>query len=174
MRYDLPRLLDNDGISNADIPLGDEILVVQRGVGDGGSGQTDRSHHRLRCQNTGPADLNDDVLHRRLLLLRRVFPRSGPAGKFCRLTQLFPAGQSVQLDHSPVNVKEIALPVLPQRCNPFGDLLRCPQDRMFNHRKAQPGQVVQRGAVRLKGRSVGELNIEDDAVQPPLGRNLGI
>ena len=45
---------------------------------------------------------------------------------------------------------------------------------MVDHRKTQPGQIIQRLAVPAEGRAVGELNVEDNAVQTALCSNFGV
>ena len=79
---DLPRLLDDNGISNPDILLGDIVLIVQRRVGDGGSRQAHRRQHCLGRQHTGPAHLDHNVQHLGRLLLRRVFEGYRPLREF--------------------------------------------------------------------------------------------
>lgn len=50
---DLTGLLEQDGVTDAHIFFGDEILVVEGGVGDGGARQTHRLQHRLGGQDPG-------------------------------------------------------------------------------------------------------------------------
>ena len=88
LRDDLPRLLDQHCVANADILFGDKILVVQGGVGDGGACKANRLYNCLGRKHPGPANLDHNVLHHALLLLRRILEGGGPAGKFRGGTQL--------------------------------------------------------------------------------------
>ena len=62
-RNNLPRLAHQNRVADTDVLLGDEILVVEGGVGHGGSCQTHRLHDRLGGEHPGPAHLNHNVRH---------------------------------------------------------------------------------------------------------------
>ena len=87
LRDDLPRLLHDHPVPDADILFRNKVLVVEGGVGDGGARQPDGGNHRLGGEHPGAAHLNHDVLHHALLLLRRVLVSRRPAGKFGGLSQ---------------------------------------------------------------------------------------
>ena len=84
LRDNLPRLLNQHRVSDADVLFRDEVLVVQGGVGNGGARQPHRGQHRFRRQHTGAAHLDHDVRHRGIFLLRRILIGHGPLGEFCR------------------------------------------------------------------------------------------
>ena len=85
LRDDFPRLLYHYGVPNADILLGNEILVVKGGVGHRGASQTHRVHHSLGGEHSSAAYLHHNVPHHALLLFRRVLEGGSPTGEFCRL-----------------------------------------------------------------------------------------
>ena len=84
LRNDLARLAHHDGVADADVLLVDEVLVVERRVRDGRSGQMHRLKDRLRRQHARAAHLHDDVRHAGLLLLGRVLVGDGPARHLAR------------------------------------------------------------------------------------------
>ena len=90
LRNDLPCFLDQYGISDADILFRNKILIVERSIGNGGSGQAHRLHYRLGCEYACAAHLNHNVHHLGALLLRRILECGRPAGKFCSAAQHVP------------------------------------------------------------------------------------
>ena len=170
-RNDLARLADADGIADADVLLGDKVLIVQRGVRDRRSGQTHGADHRLRRQHAGPSDLDDDVLDHRFLDLRRVFIGTGPAREFRRAAEHRPVGKRVQLHDRAVDVKGIVIASLPDPAN-FLDRLRSGGTKLVrNDLKVPLRQIVQSLRMRLKGHTLCQLQIENQDVQPPSRRN---
>ena len=79
---DLPCLADFHRIADADIQPGDKVLIVQGGIGHGGSRQLNGTDHGLGGQNTGTPHLNDNILYHRQLFFRRVLIGNGPPGEF--------------------------------------------------------------------------------------------
>ena len=101
---DLPCLPDEHRVADSDITLGDEILIVQRGIGHRGSRKANGTDDGLGGQDAGSAHLDNDVFHHGRLDLRRVFIGGCPAGEFCRAAQALPEGQRIHLDDGAVNV----------------------------------------------------------------------
>ena len=87
LRDDLPRLLQQHRIADAQIQPVDIILIVQCGGGNGGPSQAHRLHNDLGRQNAGTAYLDDNVQHPALFFLRRVLEGHSPAGGLCRAAQ---------------------------------------------------------------------------------------
>ena len=147
---------------------------MQRGVGDGGAGQTDRRHHCLGGQNAGPAHLYRDVLHDSGLYLRRVFIGCGPAGKLCGAAKPCPILQPVQLHHGAVDVVRKGGPGLID----LADLLLHLRDGGTldegDDPEVQIGEIFQRLGVRLKVPPLDQLHIKDHKVQLALGGDLWI
>ena len=171
---DLPRLLYDHGIANADILLSDEILVVEGGKGNGGTRQAHRLQHGLGRQHTGPAHLDHDVLQYGGLLLRRIFIGDGPLGALGRAAQDGTVAQIVQLDDSAVDVKGVFHPLIAQTFDLGEDLICRLQPLVGDHLEMLGGQIVD--GLRMSGKlpSLRQLQIEDGNIQPPLGGNLGI
>ncbi len=78
IRDDVAGPLDADAVAHVDAEVGDERGVMQRGTGDGDAADLDGVHERDRGEPSGPADLHDDVPHRRLLLAGRELVGEGP------------------------------------------------------------------------------------------------
>ena len=174
LRDDLPRLLHDDRIPDADVLFRDIVLVVQGGVGHGGARQPHRRHHRLGGEHPGAPHLDHDVLHHTLLLLRRVFIGRRPAGELCRLPQGRALCEIIQLHHRPVDVEGVVLPSVPNGDDVFlhpGDVRL---QGVVNHLEAQAFQPIQTGAVGVKGGAVPVLDVEQHDVQPPGGGNFGV
>ena len=110
-RDDLPCLADEDGIANADVPLPDEVLIVQRGVRHCRPRQTDRLHHRLGCQHAGSSHLHHNVLHHGGLDLRGILICRSPLGEFGGIAQPFPLRKIIHLDNRAVDIADQLLPV---------------------------------------------------------------
>ena len=82
-RDDLPGLTDLYGIADADVLVGDKILIVERGRRHGRSRKMHRCDDGARRQDAGAPHLYDDILQDGLLDLRRVFEGRRPAREFC-------------------------------------------------------------------------------------------
>ena len=90
LRNNFPRLLDNNGVTDANIFFRNKVLIVQCGICDCCARQTHRRQVCFGGQHTGAAHLNDDILHHSGLLLRRILIGRRPAGKFGRTAELCP------------------------------------------------------------------------------------
>ena len=102
---DLPCLADFDRVSDADILLGDEVLIMKRCCRNRRSRQVHRRDNGPGRQYPCSPNLYDDVLQDSLLDLGRIFERRRPAGEFGRAAQGVPVGQAVQLDDGTVDIK---------------------------------------------------------------------
>ena len=121
---DLPGLLHDDGVADADILLGDEILVVERSVGDGGARQTHRFQHRFGSEDAGAAHLDHDILQHGGFLFRRIFVRNGPLGTLGSAAQHRAVMEIVDLDDRTVDVIGERHPLVAQPADLPQDLLR--------------------------------------------------
>ena len=173
-RDDLPCLADEDGIANADVPLPDEVLIVQRGVRHRRSRQTDRPHHRFGGQHAGSSHLHHNVLHHGGLDLRRILIGRGPFGEFGGIAQPFPLRKIIHLDDRAVNVADQLFPVLVDgqhfciNFRNFGQLF------VWNHLEFQVFQVFQRLGMSGKIHTLRKLDVENINVQSPLRRDFRV
>ena len=110
-RNDLTRLANQHRVANADIPLGNEVLIVKCGVGNRRTRQTDGTHHSLGGQYAGTAHLHHDILHHRGFDLRRILVCHCPLGELGCCTQSLPLGKVVDLDDSAIDVAAQCLTV---------------------------------------------------------------
>ena len=92
LRDDLSGLANFDRIPYPDVPGGNEILVVERGVGDGGARQAYRRHHGFRRQHAGSSHLNHNVPHHRRLDFRRILIGRRPPRELGGGAQSLPIG----------------------------------------------------------------------------------
>ena len=173
-RDDLPCLADENGIADADVPLPDEILIVQRGVCHRRARQTDRPHHRLGGQHAGPSHLHHDVLHHGGLDFRGILVGSSPLGELGGIAQPFPLRQIVHLDDRTVDIADQLFPVLVDgqhfciNFRNFGQLF------VWNHLEFQVFQVFQRLGVSGKLHAIRKLDVENINVQSPLRRDFRV
>ena len=173
LRDDLPGLLHPDRVPDAHVQPVDEVLVVQRGVGDRGARQADGFQHRLGRQHPGPPHLHGDVQDAALLFLRGIFVGHCPAGGLGRAAQGGALGQVVQFDHRAVHLIGKGVPVF---ADPV-DLLHTGADVVIeaegHHLEAHVPQSLQRRGMAgvVPG---GQLHVVDDQVQPPLCRHPGV
>ena len=174
LRDDLPRLAHQHCVPDADVLVGDKVLVVQRGAGDGGARQTHRLQHRLGGEHAGAAHLHHDIGEPGGLHLRRVLIGGGPPGELGRGAQHRPLAQIVYLYHRPVDVKGEPVPLLPDLSDGPGHLVHGGTQLVGDDLKALLGQIVQRLLVGLKGGPVAPLHVEHQNVQLPLGGDPGI
>ena len=174
LRDDLACLADQHRIADADIPLGNKVLVVEGGIGHGGTSQTDRTNHRLGSQNTGSAHLNHDILHNGGLDFGRIFVGCCPPGEFCGGTQTFPLGQVIHLDNGTVNVTGQLLPGIVDGCHFLPDGCNVRESLLGDHLEFKGSQIFQ--GFRMAGEfcTLTQLDIEDIDIQSPFCCNLGI
>ena len=174
LRDDLPRLLQQHRVPDAQIQPVDVVLIVQRRCGHRGPRQTHRLHDHLGGQDAGPADLNHHVKHAALLLLRRILEGHSPARRLGRAAEGRTLCQGVDLDDRPVHIIGQLLPVLAQ---PFDPLHTVP-DRLIapigHHREAHGLHGVQRLGMAGKAAVGAVLQIKADDVQLARSRDLRI
>ena len=147
---------------------------MQRGVGHGGSGQTNRANHRLGGQNTGAPHLNHNILHHGVLDFRRVFVGHGPTGKFGRAAHPFPLRQAVHLDYRAVNVAGELIPVLVDGEHLLIDFANLTQRSVGNDLETQAFQKIQRFGVGPEFHALSQLDIKNQNIQSPSGRDFRI
>ena len=170
----LPRLLYQHRVPDADVLFGDEVLVVEGGVGDGGARQANRLHHRLGGEHAGAPHLHHDVHHPGGLLLRRILVGRRPPGEFGGRAQDFPLCKAVYLYNSAVDVEGVSLPALPHGFDPLRRLSDSLAGVMWNYFKPLLLQVLQGFRVGGEGAALRPLDVEHPDVQPPGGGDLGI
>ena len=169
LRDDLSRLLDDDGVPHPDVLLGDEVLVVEGGVGHRRPCKADRLYDRLGRKDAGASHLHHDVLHHALLLLGGILVGHRPAGEFRCAAQLLPVCKVIYLYDRSVDVKGVVLPVLPDVRDEGGGLLRRVCQPVVDDLEPVLPQPVQRGRIGVEPSAVPVLDVEDLDVQPPGG-----
>ena len=174
LRDDLPRLAHQHRVPDAHVLLGNKILVVEGGVGDGSPRQPHRLQHRLGGEHPGTAHLDDDVHHLGGLHLRGILVGRRPPGKFRRAAQGLPLAQIVDLNDRPVDVKGELLPVFPDGGHPVHRLLNGGGTVMGNHFKVLGFQIVQRLQVGVERLPLRPLDVKDRNIQLPGGGHLGV
>ena len=173
-RNDLPCLANENGIADADVPLPDEILIVQRGVRHRRARQTDRPHNGLGGQHAGPSHLHHDVLHHGGLDLRGILICRSPLGELSGIAQPFPLRKIVHLDDRAVDIADQLFPVLVDgqhfciNFRNFGQLF------VWNHLEFQVFQVFQRLGMSGKFHALRKLDVENINVQSPLRRDFRV
>ena len=173
-RDDLPRLLHQHRVPNADVFLGNEILVMQGSVGDGGTRQTDRLHHRLGGQHAGAPHLHHDIHHFGGFLLRRILVGRRPAGEFGRGAQNGPLGEVVDLHHRAVDVKGILFPAVADGGDPLAHLFDGGAGLMGNDLEMLAFQILQGFGVGAEGLALRQLDVEDLDIQFAGGGDPGV
>ena len=174
LRDDLPRLAHQHGIADADVLLGDKILVVEGGIGHRGAGQTHRLQHRLGGEHAGTTYLNHNIGKAGRLYLWGILVGGSPPGELGCGAQGLALGQIVHLDDRPVDVKGVVLPALPDGLHLLYRLLNGGTDDMGNHLKALVRQVVDSFSVAVEVLVFRPLDVEYRNVQPTLGGNLRV
>ena len=174
LRDDLPRLAHQHRVPDAHVLLGNEILVVEGGVGDGGPRQPHRLQHRLGGEHPGAAHLDDDVHHLGGLHLRGVLVGRRPPGELGGAAQGLPLSQIVDLDDRTVDIEGELLPALPDGGHPVHRLLNGGGAVMGNHFKVLGLQIVQRLQVGAERLPLRPLDVKDRNVQLPGGGHLGV
>ena len=167
-RDDLARLADGDGVADADILFGNEVLIVECCACDRCARQPDGADDSARRQDAGPPDLHDDVLHKGLTNFGRIFIGAGPAWEFRRAAELRALRQAVELDHRAVDVKGKAVACLADPGNAPQGLIRRGAARVRDNMKAQRLQEFQRLDMRRELPPLGKLEVKDENIQPPL------
>ena len=173
-RDDLAGLADVDGIADPDVPLGNEVLIVQCGIGHRSACQPHGPYHRLGGQHTGTAYLDHDILHHGLLDLRRILVSDRPLGKLGSRAHPLPLGQVVDLDHRAVDVTGQFRPIFVDGEHIIVDLLHPAQLLIGNDLKTQIFQIIQRLGMGGKRHAFRQLDIENENVQSPFRGDLGI
>ena len=103
MRDDLPRLLDDDGIADADVFAGNLFDVMQAGAADRRAGDLHRLQIGRRREGAAFADGDEDVvdLGRRFVLLELVGDE--PARRFTRGAEPLALVEAVDFEHQAVD-----------------------------------------------------------------------
>ena len=173
-RDDLPGLADAHRVPHPDIQPGDKVLIVQCGVGDGGSRQTHGSDHGLGRQHARAAHLHHNVLHKGFLLLRRVFVGHSPPGKFGGGPQRLPGGQIIQLDDGAVYIARKFFPLLVDTGDLSVNFSSVGKAFVGNDLEAQGFEILQGLCMASEGLPLRQLDIEHQNIQLPFGGHLGI
>ena len=179
LRDDVSRFLHDNGVPDVDVTLPDEVLVMQRRAGNGGSRQT---HRRQNCgggQHAGAPHGNLHVQQFGFFLLGREFVSHRPFRGVGALAEYRAVGKAVDLDDHAVNVIGQGI----AQCPDFPDLCFDPgggglQRAVADHVKAEFLQPVQRLAVQCRGVPVkirgACLKVEHENVQFAFRRNFGV
>ena len=173
-RNDLTGFSDLHGVTNADITLGNKVLIVQRCIGHRRSCKAHRAHNSLRRQHTGSAHLHNDILHHGRFDLRRVLIGNCPLGALCRRTHALPLGKVADLDDSTVNIAGKLLPIFVNGHYMINDLRCIVQHSGRNDLEFQVAQKCQGFSVIRKFDTFCQLHIEDVDVQLTAGSDFRI
>ena len=172
---DLPGLPDQNPVADAEVPLGDEVLIVEHRPADGGSGQDDGVEYRRRGAGSGAAHVDLNLPEGGFLFLGGILEGHGPAGKFRRCAQALPVGEVVHLDHRAVDVEGVFAPHfadVPDLGHGVLDVVEPPVGR--DHLKAQPMEGVQGLLMGGDFQALDLLKVKDEDVQLPGRRDLGV
>ena len=101
---DLARLLDDDGVPDADVAARDLVLVVEGSAGDGGAGEGDGLQLGDGRQDACAPHLDGDVPEARPRLLGRELVGLRPTGRTGRHAQRLALREVVDLDDRAVRV----------------------------------------------------------------------
>ena len=172
---DLPGLAQHHPGPHADVLLRDEILVVEGGPADGSA----RQGHGLKTagggKHAGAAHVHLDIQQGGLFLLRGVLESLGPPGELGGAAQLFPLGEVIDLDNSPVDGEVELTPLVPDLLDEGEDLLHIPGGAVQGrHGKAQLPKPLQGLVVAGEGMALHLLDVEDKDAQFPLGGDLRV
>ena len=171
---DLSRLLHHHGVADADILLGDIVLVVEGGEGDGGPGQAHRLQLGLGRQHPGAAHLDHDVQNAGGLALRGIFIGDGPAGELGGAAQSLPVCQVVELHHRAVHVEGTLHPGVVEAVDFRHDIGMSTQQAIGDDLEVLGAEIVQGLRVGGEAAALGQLEVEHGDVQLPLGGDLGV
>ncbi len=125
LRYDVAGFPDDHRIPDPQVPVPDQVLVVQAGCRHEGAGHPYRRQHCIGRGHAGPANGEEDVIQTGLHFLRRVLVGNGIPRGLGIEAQGFLLLQAVDLDHHAVDFIGQAASFLPGLFN------ECPQ---FVHR----------------------------------------
>ena len=167
LRNDITRLAHLNGIPDAEAELMDEVLVVERRTRYGSPRQKDWVKAGRRGQNACAANGYFDAAQRRLLDLRRVLERNGPARKFVGRTHQIALCKSIYFDDGTVHIKielRTVLADLLDLSNGVFDVVHHVIAR--RDRQAQALEVVQTLCMGGQFLAADLLHIEDKDRQP--------
>ncbi len=162
----------DDRVADAHVQARDLIGVVQRRIGDGDAADEHRLELRCRRRCPGAADVDDDVLDRRRLLLCRKFVRDRPARRAADEAEF-------ALQREVVDLVDDAIDVERQRIALIADALVVVEtalgtDRRIDeraHRQTPVAQHAQR--LRMRRRQRATLDdadrIGEERERPPRG-----
>ena len=174
LRDDLPCLADPDGVADADILVGDKVLVVERRGGDGRPGEMDRGHDRPRGQHARAPHLHDDILQHGLLDLRRVFEGRRPARELRRAAEPLAPGQTVELHDGSVDIIRQLIAGLAELGDQLLRFVHIAAERVRYDLEFERPQIVERFAVRPERDALCQLQVEDENVELPLCRHARV
>ena len=143
LRNDFTGFTDGDRITDADVLLRNEILIMERCIGHSRAGKMHRCHDCLGGQHAGSAHLHHNILHNRRLDLRRIFIGSSPTGKLGGTAHLRPLSQIIDFNHSTVNVIRKVVAGFVQPVNFLFHLLHGFAQSVRNNLKFQFMEVIQ-------------------------------
>ena len=124
-RDDLPCLADFDRVSDADILLGDKVLIMKRRRCHRGSRQVHRRDNGPGRQYPCSPNLYDDVLQDSLLDLGRIFERRRPARELRRASHARAPRKVIELHDRAVNVIRQVITRLADGRNRIDRLVDC-------------------------------------------------
>ena len=174
LRDDLPRLLHEHRVADAQVKIVDEILIVQRGIRNGRPRQTHRVDDRLRCEHARAPDLHDDVAHTALLFFRRILIRHRPAREFRRAAEIPPLCKVVDLDDRTVDIERERLAVVTDPVDTRAAGIKRLAAPVRHDREAERRQIVKRLRMGGKRAVAVILEVKDDDVELARRRDLRV
>ena len=169
-RDDVPALAHHNGIPQPHILLGDVVLVVEGGPGDGGPRQLHRVKDGGRGKHPGASHRNFNLPEGGLLFLRGILKGHRPFRELGSGADGLPVCQVIHLHHGAIHIKGKALAQTADGFNLLLGLLgRLTEGVPGRDGKALFLQPVQAFLMAGKGDAPTLLDIEDKDRKPPLG-----
>ena len=174
LRDDVTGLVQNNGVTDTDVKIFDEIRVVQSSTFNTGSGQLYRVEFRHRSDAAGTTRLQHDTAKNRSLFLSGILESNSPLRSFGPLAHLLADVDFVYLDDSAINGIINIIPVFTDIADSGEDTVGIIAMRVVGGLEiANIAQIAKLVAVRvskLRGilPVIDTLHIENEHFQVPL------
>ena len=174
LRDDLTGLADHYSIADTNVTLRNKVLVMQGRICDGSTCQTNRLHHSLRSQNTGSANLHNNILNDRRLDLRWILVSNRPLREFGCSTNGIPLIDAIHLNNCAINIARQCASVFVNGKHILADLIAIRRHRVRNDLEMQVAQKIKRLTMGRKLHTLCQLNIKHQNVKSTGCSDLGI
>ena len=124
LRDDVARLLDGDGVADADVLAREVLVVVEGRAADGRPREEDRLELGDGRQDARPPHLDDDRRHPRRRLLGRELVGEGPARELRRRPEPLLVEDGAHLQDGAVGLEVELVPLLAPLAKERADLVR--------------------------------------------------